>query len=85
MTGSDNAAPAAPAQPKTGTSPSDSPTPAGAGTNAPAAPLPKPYLAPDGTLVIPFDSEPKYHWWVKGAQSIEKTKAELRAAGPPAS
>jgi hypothetical protein len=24
----------------------------------------KPYLEKDGNLVIPFGSDPKYHWWV---------------------
>lgn len=39
-------------------------------------PLRKPYLAADGTLVIPFDSDPKYHWW-KGGQSVALTRAEV--------
>lgn len=37
-----------------------------------------PYLTPGGTLVIPFDSNPKYHWW-KGGQSIVQTRAEVLA------
>jgi hypothetical protein len=37
----------------------------------------KPHFTPGGTLVIPFDSDPKYHWW-KGGQSVKKTIAELR-------
>jgi hypothetical protein len=37
----------------------------------------KPYFTSDGTLRIPFDSDPKYHWW-KGGQSVKKTIAELR-------
>jgi hypothetical protein len=37
----------------------------------------KPYFTADGTLRIPFDSDPKYHWW-KGGQSVKKTIAELR-------
>jgi len=24
---------------------------------------PKPYLTQSGNLVIPFDSDPRYHWW----------------------
>ena len=32
----------------------------------------------DGGLIIPFDSDPKYHWWVSG-QSILKTLGELDA------
>lgn len=37
-----------------------------------------PYLAADGTLVIPFDSDPKYHWW-KNGQSVHQTKEEVLA------
>ena len=37
-----------------------------------------PYLTPGGDLVIPFDSDPKYHWW-KGGQSVEQTRAEVLA------
>jgi hypothetical protein len=36
-----------------------------------------PYFTADGTLRIPFDCDPKYHWW-KGGQSVKKTIAELR-------
>lgn len=38
-----------------------------------------PHLLADGTLVIPFNSDPKYHWW-KGGQSIAQTRAEVLAA-----
>jgi hypothetical protein len=48
-----------------------------AGTPAPPAKPKKPYFTSDGTLRIPFDSDPKYHWW-KGGQSVNKTIAELR-------
>jgi hypothetical protein len=44
---------------------------------APPARPTKPYFTSDGTLRIPFDSDPKYHWW-KGGQSVKKTIAELR-------
>ena len=37
-----------------------------------------PYLTAGGTLVIPFDSDPKYHWWKTG-QSVEQTRAEVLA------
>jgi len=37
-----------------------------------------PHLLADGTLVIPFKSDPKYHWW-KGGQSISQTRAEMLA------
>ena len=48
----------------------------------PAQPLRRPYLTPGGDLVIPFDSDPKYHWW-KGGQSVKATIAELKAEGGP--
>jgi hypothetical protein len=48
-----------------------------AATAAPPAKPKKPYFTSDGTLRIPFDSDPKYHWW-KGGQSVKKTIAELR-------
>ena len=35
-----------------------------------------PYLLSDGTLVIPFNSPERYHWW-KGGQSIRRTRAEM--------
>lgn len=48
-------------------------------TPAPTSePLPKPYLKTDGTLVIPVNSDPKYHYWKKGGQKVEKTITELR-------
>lgn len=37
-----------------------------------------PYLMADGTLVIPFSSPERYHWW-KGGQSVATTRAELLA------
>jgi hypothetical protein len=43
--------------------------------------LPKPYLNPDGTLVIPMLADPKYHWWKQGGQTVRKTMEELQ---PPA-
>ena len=45
----------------------------------PGRPLRRPYLTPGGDLMIPFDSDPKYHWW-KGGQSVKATIAELKAA-----
>ena len=35
-----------------------------------------PYLLSDGTLVIPFNSPERYHWWT-GGQSIRRTLAGL--------
>ena len=50
-----------------------------AGNTAAGKPLRRPYLTLGGDLVIPFDSDPKYHWW-KGGQSVKATRAELEAA-----
>lgn len=35
-----------------------------------------PYFTPGGTLVIPFDSPERYHWW-KGGQSVAQTRQEV--------
>jgi hypothetical protein len=40
--------------------------------------LPLPFITADGTLSIPFDSDPKYHWWRSG-QSVAQTRAEVLA------
>lgn len=37
-----------------------------------------PYLDERGTLIIPTDSNPKYHYW-KGGQSVVTTLKELGA------
>ncbi len=37
-----------------------------------------PYLDERGTLIIPTDSDPKYHYW-KGGQSVVTTLKELNA------
>lgn len=37
---------------------------------------PKPYLTPQGDLVIPFDSDSRYWWWA-GGQSVMDTIKEL--------
>jgi hypothetical protein len=52
-----------------------------ASTVAPAGKPTRPYFTSDGTLRIPFDSDPKYHWW-NGGQSVKKTIAELRGEIP---
>lgn len=44
---------------------------------SPAKP-PVPHFTPGGTLVIPMNSDPKYHWW-KGGQSVAATRAEVMA------
>jgi len=38
-----------------------------------------PYINATGTLVIPSDSDPKYHWWA-GGQRIAATLTELGAS-----
>lgn len=51
--------------------------------SVPAVQPPKqrmPHLLADGTLVIPFDSPERYHWW-KGGRSIAQTRAEILSAG----
>ncbi len=51
--------------------------PVGAG---PEPPRPThPFFTADGTLSIPFGSDPKYFWW-QGGQSVKETIAELKAA-----
>ena len=37
-----------------------------------------PYFDLDGSLVIPFTSDPRFHYW-NGGQSIEKTEEEVRS------
>lgn len=39
--------------------------------------IPKPFLEPDGGLVIPFWSDSRYHWW-KGGQSVKNTIEEIK-------
>jgi hypothetical protein len=41
-----------------------------------AVPRPLPYLDESGDLVIPFNSDPHYHWWA-GGQSVEETMREI--------
>lgn len=43
----------------------------------------RPYLAADGTLVIPFDSPDRFHWW-KGGQTVVETRAEVELGFMPA-
>lgn len=46
---------------------------------APSSTKPRrPFLTPGGDLSIPFDSDPKYHWW-KGGQTVAQTRAEVLA------
>ncbi len=39
---------------------------------------PKPYLASNGDLVIPFDCDQKYHWWKPGSMKIKEIREELQ-------
>jgi hypothetical protein len=41
--------------------------------------LTRPHINSRGELVIPFTSDPKYHWWA-GGQSIRETLRELGAS-----
>lgn len=34
----------------------------------------------DGELIIPFDSDPRFHWWRPCGQSIFETLRELKAS-----
>ncbi|MEI6078072.1 MAG: hypothetical protein WCS94_21005 [Verrucomicrobiota bacterium] len=42
------------------------------------AKLPLPFFTPGGDLSIPFGSDPKYHWWKPGGQSVEQTRREVQ-------
>ena len=42
------------------------------------AEVPMPFYTPGGDLSIPFGSDPKYHWWKPGGQSLEQTRADVR-------
>jgi hypothetical protein len=46
------------------------------GTNGAPATMRLPHLLSDGTLVIPFESPERYHWW-KGGQPVRRTLVEL--------
>ena len=39
-----------------------------------------PYLTPGGTLVIPFDSPERYHWWKPDGErlSVAETMQEVK-------
>lgn len=38
-----------------------------------------PYIDPTGTMIIPFDADPKYHYW-NGGQPLLETLIELNIA-----
>lgn len=46
---------------------------------APVAPLSSPHINARGEIIIPFECDPKYHWWA-GGQSIRETLRELHAS-----
>jgi len=37
-----------------------------------------PYLNKSDDLVIPFNSDKRYHWWRSGGMSIRETKGQLK-------
>lgn len=39
---------------------------------------PLPYLDLDGSLVVPFAADPRFHYWRPGGQSIAETEKEFR-------
>lgn len=43
------------------------------------APKDIPYIDPTGTMIIPFNADPKYHYW-NGGQPITETLTELNIA-----
>ena len=36
----------------------------------------RPFIDSDGGLVLPFESDKRYHWW-SGGQSVEETLKEI--------
>jgi len=40
----------------------------------------EPFITPTGELVVPFDSDPRFHFWKKCGQSIFDTLRELKAS-----
>lgn len=53
---------------------------------APGGGPPLPYLTPGGTLVIPFDSPERYHWWkldgerLSVAETLNEVKERMKHA-----
>ena len=49
-------------------------------TAEPDAPSPeRPFLTPEGTLVVPAGCGPECRWWVKGGQPVSAILRELKA------
>ena len=42
-----------------------------------------PFLQPDRNLIIPFNSDPKYHWWAGGMKLSETKKMFSNGAFGP--
>lgn len=42
-------------------------------------PFKPPYIDDKDELIIPFDSDPKYHWWRPCGQSMAVTMREIKA------
>lgn len=40
----------------------------------------KPYITDDGELIVPYDSDPKYHYWKPCGQTPAETLRELNAS-----
>ena len=38
---------------------------------------PEPFFQPSGGLVIPFDSDPKYHYWKSGGMKLKDIEKEF--------
>lgn len=42
-------------------------------------PADRPYLTPEGTLVVPAGCGPEYQWWIKGGKHVTDILRELKA------
>jgi hypothetical protein len=38
-----------------------------------------PYIDSNGELIVPFNSDPRFHWWKRCGQSLLETLRELKA------
>jgi len=45
----------------------------------PDLPADRPFLTPEGTLVVPAGCGPEYRWWAKGGRSVADIMRELKA------
>ena len=44
---------------------------------------PEPFFQPNGNLVIPFDSDPKYHYWKSGGMKLKDIEKEFAGRQGP--